>query len=295
MLLREAKPGKDVEAHKKMTKPTMFGLPLSLPVEPAGAGLFVSAGIGSHPVRVVDSYEIILVDRGCLEMFEEDRRFSLGPGDALLLTPGRQHGGAAPYPRDLAFYWLHFHLRGRGRRRTAAAGTLSVPPVVHLADPNRLRVLFRRYLDDRESGAFTPLVGSLLVLLMLAEMAADPGASTGAAGLRLAQLAKAHIDVHAADPGLGAGSLARALGCNPDYLGRVFRQCFGQTLTAAIHRRRLQLAADQLLTTPRTIAEVAADCGYADMAFFRKRFRRLHGVNPAAFRRLYRQWHTNSR
>ncbi len=284
-----------------MTKPTMLSLFLSLPVEPAGAGLFVSAGIGSHPVRVIDSYEIILVDRGRLEMFEEERRLSLGPGDALLLTPGRRHGGAAPYPRDLAFYWLHFHLRERGRRRVAAAsasgfaGTLSVPQTVHLADPNRLRVLFRRYLDDRESGVFTPLAGGLLVLLMLAEMAADPGASAGAAGLRLAQLAKAHIDVHAADPGLGAGSLARALVCNPDYLGRVFRQCFGQTLTEAIHRRRIQLVADQLLTTPRTIAEVAADCGYADMAFFRRRFRRLHGVNPAAFRRLYRQWHTNSR
>jgi AraC-like DNA-binding protein len=269
----------------------MLDVPLNLPVTPASAGLFVSAGLGSHPVRVIDSHEIILVNRGRLEMFEEDRRFSLAEGDSLLLLPGRRHGGAAPYPPDLSFYWLHFHLEASA----SGVPVLTVPQTVHLADPNRMRVLFRRYLDDRESGLFTRTRGALLVLMLLEEMATAGPPSAGPAGLRLAQLAKSHIDVHACSEDVGTTEIARALSCNSDYLGRVFRQAFGHTLTEAIHRRRLQIAASLLLDTPKTIAQVADECGYRDMGFFRRRFRRVHGVNPAPFRRLYRQWHTNSR
>jgi AraC-like DNA-binding protein len=273
----------------------MLDFPLDLPVTPASAGLFVCAGRGAHPVRVIDSHEIILVNRGRLDMFEEDRRLELREGDALLLSPGRRHGGAAPYPPDLSFYWLHFHLASSASRAVPGVPVLTVPQTVHLADPNRMRVLFRRYLDDQASGLFTRSRGALLVLMLLEEMATAGPASAGLTGLRLAHLAKSHIQVHACEESIGTAAIARALSCNPDYLGRVFRQAFGQTLTEAIHRRRLQIAAALLLETPRTIAQVADECGYRDMGFFRRRFRQVHGVNPAQFRRLYRQWHTNSR
>ena len=73
-------------------------------------GLFVSRGKGTHPTRVIDSHELIFVRSGILELFEEERRFRLGPGEALVLWPGRRHGGAAPYPPDLSFFWIHFNI-----------------------------------------------------------------------------------------------------------------------------------------------------------------------------------------
>ena len=56
-------------------------------------GLFSSRGRGSHPQRVLKSYELILVRRGNLRLKEGDRCFTLQPGETLVLFPGRLHRG----------------------------------------------------------------------------------------------------------------------------------------------------------------------------------------------------------
>ena len=76
------------------------------------AGRFVSRGRGRHGTRVIDSYELIYVDAGKLEMFEAGRTFRLSAGEWLLLRPGRRHGGLAAYEPQLVFYWGHFVPRG---------------------------------------------------------------------------------------------------------------------------------------------------------------------------------------
>ena len=72
------------------------------------AGKFISRGMGKHITRVIDSDELIYVVRGKLSMFEENTSFTLTPGNFLFLRRGRKHGGNAPYPKDLIFFWLHF-------------------------------------------------------------------------------------------------------------------------------------------------------------------------------------------
>ena len=55
------------------------------------AGRFVSRGRGRHGTRVIDSYELIYVDAGKLEMFEAGRTFRLSAGEWLLLpAPGSE-------------------------------------------------------------------------------------------------------------------------------------------------------------------------------------------------------------
>ena len=59
------------------------------------AGRFVSRGRGRHGTRVIDSYELIYVDAGKLEMFEAGRTFRLSAGEWLLLRRRQRCGGAA--------------------------------------------------------------------------------------------------------------------------------------------------------------------------------------------------------
>ena len=46
---------------------------LFYPVEAVNAGLFVSTGNGIHDTRVLDTYELVFVNRGELHLFEEVR------------------------------------------------------------------------------------------------------------------------------------------------------------------------------------------------------------------------------
>jgi YesN/AraC family two-component response regulator len=72
-------------------------------------------------------------------------------------------------------------------------------------------------------------------------------------------------------------TLARALHCNADYLGRVFRRTFHLTLTEAIHRQRVRAAEKLLLNDSASLTEVAARCGFNDVGYFRQIFTKHTG------------------
>lgn len=69
------------------------------------------------------------------------------------------------------------------------------------------------------------------------------------------------------------------------YFQRVFHVVIGMTVTDYIRNRKLSLAAEELLTTNKTVTEVALDYGYESTDAFTKAFRRLHGVTPSAIRK----------
>ena len=57
---------------------------------------------------------------------------------------------------------------------------------------------------------------------------------------------------------------------------------------AYLTRWRLQLAAQALTTTPRGVADIAAEVGYESEAAFNRAFKRLFGTPPARYRREHR-------
>jgi AraC-like DNA-binding protein len=245
-----------------------------------------------HVERTIDSYELILVRSGRLDMGEEDRRFTLAAGRTLLLWPGRRHYGTRPYPRDLSFFWVHFHMPKADRKPAGPA--LSVPQTAAPARPDRLAELYRRYLDDQESGARDEFSFSMLLGLMLAEVA-RPGPPPGGCGAAaaLAGKADAFVRTHFHEP-ISTALVARELDCNPDYLGRVFRRTYGFGLTAAIHGRRLVHARRLLLESSLNVGEVAREVGFYDPGYFRRVFRRREGMSPRAFRRMHARAHVNT-
>jgi AraC-like DNA-binding protein len=265
----------------------------SLPLRALNGGLFVSRGQGIHPRRTLSSFELIFVAQGCLEMLEENRTFSLPAGHALLLWPGRWHAGAAPYPPELAFYWVHFELLDAPVAH--GPGALVVPQIGPIARPERLTELFRRFLGDQESGAFTPFEASHLLALMLHELTRTPPLQPAPEerGAVLARHVRQYLLTHLDTP-LTTTRIARALDGHPDYLGRCFRAVYGETITEAIHRERLKRARALLLDTTDPIDTIARGCGFPGVVFFRRVFKRHAGVPPSVFRKRYARVHVNT-
>jgi AraC-like DNA-binding protein len=262
-----------------------------LPIQAHNAGLFVSRGRGLHPERVIQSHELIFVRRGILRIEEEGEEFEVAAGRTLLLRPGRLHRGTSPYAPDLSFYWIHFAVRDG----LDDGLSIDVPRYATVTRPNHLAELFRRFLDDQEAGRLTATSADLLLMLMLSEVSgSDPGEnSVERSAAVLAGRADAYIRTHFHEP-LNTSKLAGEMGCNPDYLGRAFRGTYGKTITEAIHWRRLRHARRMLLESDRNIDEVSRACGFEDVGYFRKVFKRYEGMPPRAFRRLYAQMHVNT-
>jgi AraC-like DNA-binding protein len=297
----------------------MIALDVPAPVEALNGGLFVSPGFGTHAVRIIDSWELIYVTQGRLDLFEGHAEYRVEAGQTLLLRPGIRHGGLAPYTPDVNFYWAHFRLReqdpdGQGRMRS-----LSVPKLATARDPEGLSELFCRFISDQESGILDPCSADQLMALMLCSIGGDrrasggrpvrdPRRSRGAALGRapsaradgrggraeLAESVHRYIDAEYRRP-ISTSVIAAALRYNPDYLERVFFAREGLSIVDAIHRKRIGMARAALRhDVRRNINEIGFECGYADPGYFRRIFKRLTGLTPREFRSLYARTHINT-
>lgn len=269
-----------------------FYSPLLLPLRalPNWAGLYVARGGGKHPNRCLPSHEIIFVRAGVLEIQEEETNFAVRAGEALILGANRRHFGTAEVFAGLEFFWVHFDTKAAEAGLTASgqAGaefSLSVPKYSAVADPQFVEVLFRHYLQGQEEMRLDPAAASLLITLLLSEIARPPkSAPPPHASTVLAGRAEIYLQTHFHEP-LTTSQVAKALLCNPSYLSRVYHQHYGRTVTEALMVRRLEHAESLLLNTNQSVGEIARACGIEDASYFLKLFKRRTGITALTFRR----------
>ncbi|TNV21265.1 AraC family transcriptional regulator [Buttiauxella sp. B2] len=273
----------------------MLDLKISLPITVQNGGLFISRGVGSHPQRELDSWELIFVEKGTLTIREDDTLFSVKEGESLLLWPHRKHIGVGTFPADLKFYWLHFELNEqREKLSDYSVSLISLPQHGKVLNPQYVISLFRQFLSEQEAITRSNSLELILLLIMQQlSVAANDSSQADNSGIALAYKAQQLIRTQFHFP-VSTSTLANQLHCNADYLGRVYRQTFQLTITEAIHRQRVLSAEKMLITDSCSLSEVAERCGFQDVGYFRKVFRKAMGLTPAAWKRRYCKVHINS-
>ncbi len=112
------------------------------------------------------------------------------------------------------------------------------------------------------------------------------GSRFGAGGAdHLRHQARTYVEARLAEPGLDSAGIAGALGVSARYLQMVFAQV-GTTPSRFLLARRLEAAAARLrqLYRPCSITAVALECGFNDISYFSRSFRRRFGVSPSRYR-----------
>src|SRR5271168_2858393 len=109
-----------------------------------------------------------------------------------------------------------------------------------------------------------------------------------------ARKVRAYIDSHISGPVLVA-DLCALLQRSEAHFSRSFKRTFGESPHAFIVRRRVELAAQYMLTTDAPLSDIALRCGFTDQAHLCKHFRQSAGQTPAAWRRTHRSHHDEHR
>lgn len=248
-------------------------------------GRFISRGKGKHAVRRIDSDELIYVVSGELAIYEERSNFELRSGEWLILRRGREHGGLKEYPSDLSFFWLHF---------CDENGFLEqLPQHGRAARPERLTEYCLNFIAEQQEKEVDPQSLSLLFQLILRELQRSEPVPGNRALSPLAQNVFRIVQLRFMEP-LSPESLGRELRCNAEYLGRIYRISYGETLAETINTKRAEYAAKLLAETTLSVKEIQSLCGYNDAAYFRRRFFRRYAMTPMEFRRRYTRGHINS-
>lgn len=84
-------------------------------------------------------------------------------------------------------------------------------------------------------------------------------------------------------------AMARAIGIHPVHLARGFRRHFCCTAAEFLLQRRLQAAAQMLVTGRLPLSEIALAAGFADQSHFTRRFADGYGITPGVYRRHLRR------
>lgn len=78
--------------------------------------------------------------------------------------------------------------------------------------------------------------------------------------------------------------LAALISYHPYYLNRLMAACMGTTLHRYLADCRLAAAERMLLSTGKTVARIAEECGFHSVSYFSNSFKKKYGMSPSFFR-----------
>jgi AraC family transcriptional regulator len=147
-------------------------------------------------------------------------------------------------------------------------------------------------LFEAECGALTssePLLGDSLALRLLALLSKagpEPKADAARGGLtdRQIHLVREYIESRLGEA-VDLVDLAGVVGLSPSHFHRAFRVSMGAPPHRWLTERRIQRAQELMLNRMNSLADIAAETGFADQPHFTRVFSRAVGASPGAWRR----------
>lgn len=100
------------------------------------------------------------------------------------------------------------------------------------------------------------------------------------------QEAKDYISKNFANP-IKLDEVAAAVHLSPTYFSSLFKQVTGSNFIDYLIQVRIDEAKMLLRTTNNSIPSIAALCGYSDDKYFSQQFKKIVGLRPTAYRKLY--------
>ncbi len=100
------------------------------------------------------------------------------------------------------------------------------------------------------------------------------------------RIAKQYINDHY-NQNLTLENVSDHIGFNPTYFSVFFKKETGKNFSEYLTELRIKNAKLYLISTDMDIADIAEEVGYNDLKYFSKLFKRLTGINPSEYRKLY--------
>jgi AraC-like DNA-binding protein len=232
-----------------------------------------------------------LADRPGLSLTRDRRRMPY-PVDAITVIPAW-----CPFVFHADPAVVHAFIHFAVPELPGALVRAVLPAPLHLRDPGlvaRFRVFARGLSADGEPVAAGLRAGALArecLVAVLAGLSAERRrrllAGAGAGGGHRLDAALALIDRRLDRP-LAVAEVAQALGVGPAQATRLFRRLVGTTPQRYILERRIERAAELLVSGDEGMDAIARRCGLGNRSYLSRVFTRRCGLGPAAYRRQQR-------
>ena len=226
----------------------------------------------------LDDHLLLLTLAGCgLANETKLTAFSL-----YLFKPGERHDyGTDPQTGFWHFLWAHVHAPTNWLPLLAWK-TISIQAIPQ-GERRRIVALFRDAVANSSTGTG---YDKALAMNLFENMLLRIGrVRTTTADFDFGEEVRTYILEHLADS-LDVPSLATRFRLSESRFAHRFRDVFGTPPQPYVEGCRLEMAKRLLLTTEKSVKEVAYSCGFKDPLYFSKRFARTTGKSPSEWRQL---------
>ncbi|MBQ4160815.1 MAG: helix-turn-helix transcriptional regulator, partial [Clostridia bacterium] len=79
--------------------------------------------------------------------------------------------------------------------------------------------------------------------------------------------------------------IAKAFGYSKQHIVRLFKESFTLTPAKYILQSRLEKSLDLLSESRLAVNEIAEQCGFKDLNYFSRQFKKSYGISPTAYRK----------
>ncbi len=249
-----------------------------------------------------EELELVIVTSGSCTLAAGQEKRVLGAGEGIFVNTSVLHGAWAAGP-EASCHSIVFHPRLVGGSLDSVFYQQYLQPLLdrgnleylflqpeipwHRMLLNALEQVWQACVEEAPGYEFAVRQGlSAMTFQLYSHLSPQqPGPSSKA--LRDAQRIKTMLSfLHTRfAQALTVERIAASAAISPSECLRCFRATIGTTPMQYLHRYRLQQAAQRLRSTRTSIGDIAFGCGFQDLSYFTRSFRREKGCTPSEYRR----------
>ncbi|XHR27181.1 MAG: helix-turn-helix domain-containing protein [Chthoniobacteraceae bacterium] len=221
-------------------------------------------------------------------LFElESQRYVIGPGDLVLIPPRLLHVVRATKGAKRIHWVIHFEMHGAP---LPPIGGFPYAVSSQAGIRSKIESLFTMVFEDKNSAPdhfAGGVIVSLLALYFRLERNAKPVQSRTMASWGAMEAGIRFMQENSPRQGLRLADISHAAGLSPEYLCRVFKQCFGVSVMHYLTSCRLQKAEELLLNSSKNCTEIAEAIGFESVHSLSRIFHKMKGIPPMRYRQMH--------
>lgn len=242
-------------------------------------------------------FEFIHILRGEYTLFAGTREYVLKPGDFFLLSSGILHGDSERFRGKCIYESLVFdpnimqinnYLTGSFLERLIE-GEYYFSILKQASDDEISRILtelFKTVKTQHEGYAYSTisLLFQLLGYIDCHKMYEQNEHYMKEGGKLIWLKCVMNLIKQKYSEQISLAQMADSAGFSPKYFCRVFHEVTHYTPMEYLNQYRVNRAAEMLLSTDESIEDIAYNCGFNDISYFIKLFKRYKNITPLKYR-----------
>lgn len=247
-----------------------------------------------HPDRIMQEYDMLFMQKGEWDIIEDGRCYHIGPGNLLILEPGRHHFSTTKCTPKMRNVYIHFKreagdiLSGEEEKENASensdeiGGYIEIKKLTDCSKNPEILHMYERIIESyfTLSGQMRELRCSILLEELLLKLSEINDSSASGTDILVQEMI--HRIHSTPDRFISPKELADLYHVSIRTVSGRFKKVTGESIHQYQLKLKLNMAYDELPFNPdRPLRDFAISYGFYDEFQFSKLFKRQFGISPS--------------